>query len=193
MPPKMYIVAGPPGSGKSTVFPVSGFGVNSFNADDHAAELNRGSYVGISRTIRERVNRLFELFVADCISQRSSFAIETTLRSPVTFEKTRAAKRAGFVVGMHYLALNDFSRNLERIKIRADKGGHSAPEPVLRAIWESSLRNLPRAIREMDVIAVYDNSEMDAAPRVLLQAEKGNIVYASEQLPAWLEDALAGM
>jgi predicted ABC-type ATPase len=40
----MYIIAGPPGSGKSTVFPLSGFGVDFFNADDRAAQLNQGSY-----------------------------------------------------------------------------------------------------------------------------------------------------
>jgi hypothetical protein len=32
MIPKMIVVAGPPGSGKSTAFPVSGFGVAFFNA-----------------------------------------------------------------------------------------------------------------------------------------------------------------
>jgi len=36
----MFIVAGPPGGGKSKAFPVSGFGVDFFNADDHAAALN---------------------------------------------------------------------------------------------------------------------------------------------------------
>ena len=87
MRPRMYIVAGPPGSGKSTVFPVSGFGVEFFNADDRAAELNRGSYRGIPRSVRDRVNRLFEPFVSDCIVRRASFAVETTLRSSITFDQ----------------------------------------------------------------------------------------------------------
>ena len=39
MSPRMAIIAGPPGSGKSTAFPVSGFGIDFFNADDHAAAL----------------------------------------------------------------------------------------------------------------------------------------------------------
>jgi len=40
----MIVVAGPPGSGKSTAFPVSSFGVAFFNADDRAATLNGESY-----------------------------------------------------------------------------------------------------------------------------------------------------
>jgi len=50
--PRMFIVAGPPGGGKSTAFPVSGFGVDFFNADDRAAALNEGSYLNILRTVR---------------------------------------------------------------------------------------------------------------------------------------------
>jgi len=36
----MVIVAGPPGSGKTTRFPLAEFGVDSFNADYRAAQLN---------------------------------------------------------------------------------------------------------------------------------------------------------
>jgi predicted ABC-type ATPase len=53
----MYIVAGPPGSGKSTVFPAAAFGVKFFNADDRAAQINQGSYRGIPQSIRDQVNR----------------------------------------------------------------------------------------------------------------------------------------
>jgi predicted ABC-type ATPase len=40
MQPQMHIVAGLPGSGKSTLFPVAAFGVDYFNADDRAAHDN---------------------------------------------------------------------------------------------------------------------------------------------------------
>ena len=189
----MYIVAGPPGSGKSTVFPVSGFGVDFFNADDRAAQLNRGSYLGIPQSIRYQVNRQFESFVNDCIARRASFAVETTLRSSITFEQAATARRAGFSIEMHYLALANFAQHVERVRIRADRGGHSAPESVLRDIYDSSLGNLTRAIRDMDIIAVYDNGEHDTVPRVLLQAEGGHVVYIARHYPEWLERALENL
>jgi predicted ABC-type ATPase len=92
---------------------------------------------------------------------------------------------------MHYLALTNFAQHVDRVRIRADRGGHSAPESVLRGIYDSSLRNLARAIREMDAIAVYDNGEQDTVPRVLLQAEGGQVVYIAGQHPEWLEQVLA--
>ncbi len=78
MIPNMIVVAGPPGSGKSSRYPLSSFGVASFNADDRAAELNGGSYFGISTKIRQAVNREFETFILESIERRVSFAIETT-------------------------------------------------------------------------------------------------------------------
>ena len=186
MVPRMIVTAGPPGSGKSSIFPVTSFGVAHFNADDRAAELNGGSYIGIPKEIRQTVNREFEAFVSRCIQWRTSFAIETTLRSSVTFEQARSAKAAGFATEMRYLALRNFAMHVERVKIRADAGGHSASETTLRRIYASSLANLPQAMAEMDDLWVYDNTEVGGPPKLLLEAEKGRICYFAEDLPDWL-------
>lgn len=187
----MFINAGPPGSGKSTAFPVAAFGVDYFNADDHAAVLNKGSYGDIPLDIRARVNPLFEKFVLDQIKGRSSCAFETTLRSAVTFEQAALARRAGFAIEMRYLVLPNFEMHMERVKMRADRGGHSAPEPVLRGIYESSIANLLRAIREMDLSHVYENGVWGEAPEILLEAEKGEVVFRAERIPRWLAGSLA--
>jgi predicted ABC-type ATPase len=88
----MIVVAGPPGSGKSSAFPVSSFGVAYFNADDRAAKLNSGPYFGIPKHIRETVNREFEAFVLNSIARNESFAIETTLRNAMTATETRSQR-----------------------------------------------------------------------------------------------------
>jgi predicted ABC-type ATPase len=182
MVPRMIVAAGPSGSGKSSIFPVASFGVAHFNADDRAAELN-GSYVGISTDIRRAVNREFQSFVSDCIETRTSFAIETTLRSGVTFEQARWATAAGFVSEMRYLAVEDFAMHLDRVKIRADAGGHSASETTLRRIYRSSLANLPRAVAEMDDLWVYDNTAVGGPPELLMETEKSVIRFLVDDPP----------
>jgi hypothetical protein len=49
--------------------------------------------------------------------------------------------------------------------MRADRGGHSASNSVLRGIYESSIANLCRAIGEID-------DSFGTAPAVTLEAEK---------------------
>ncbi len=188
--PRMIVVAGPPGGGKSSIFPVSSFGVSYFNTDDRAAELNGGSYLGIPKQIRIVANREFEAFALGCIERRTSFAIETTLRGAVTFEQAALAKAAGFVTEMRYLALRDFALHLERVKARADAGGHSASEATLVETHKSSLGNLRRAIREMDDLWVYDNSLVGGPPELVLESEKGLIRFPTENPPDWLATAL---
>ena len=103
--PRMLVIAGPPGGGKSSIFSVSDFAGHFFNADDRAAQLNAGSYEGIPLFIRAIVNRQFEEFVHTSIRSGVSFALETTLRSPVTFEQAKLAKPSGFQVSMRGTSL----------------------------------------------------------------------------------------
>lgn len=190
MAPRMIIVAGPPGSGKSTIFPVSSFGVAFFNADDRAAERNGGSYLGIPRQIRDLVNSEFQDFILERINARQSFSIETTLRSSITFDQVALAKSAGFRTEMRYLCLGDFSMHLSRVKARADAGGHSASERTLRSIYSASLANLKRATLEIDDLWVYDNSPVGGPPVLLAQTENGTLRFLAQSTPDWLAKVL---
>ena len=190
MIPRMVLIAGPPGGGKSTLYPLSSFDIAYFSADDRAAELNRGSYIGISKEIRRIVNLELEAFILASIEKRVSFAIETTLRTDLPFEHARLARHSGFVIEMRYLSLRNFDMHLERVKARADAGGHSASGKTLRRIYEASLRNLRRAVQDMDILWVYDNSPIDASHPLLLEARDGQIRFLVDNPPQWLTECL---
>jgi predicted ABC-type ATPase len=118
----MIVVAGPPGSGKSSLFPVAETGVDSFNGDDSAAELNGG------------------------IRDKTSFAYETTLRTDITFRQAEEARAAGFLTVLLFVALDDVELNISRVAVRADRGGHSA------LAGSASMKNIGRAIQEFDQV-----------------------------------------
>ena len=142
--------------------------------------------------VRARVNREFEAFVSDHISARQSFALETTLRSKITFQQARAAQKEGFRIEMFYVALREFGISMTRVAARAQSGGHSAPREVLLDIYTASLGNLVEAIRTVDAIDVRDNSEPGSRPRKLLEALSGQVTYRAPDPPPWLVKALSG-
>src|SRR4051812_46221726 len=59
----------------------------------------------IPEALRHRVTAELERFVKEHISQQKSFAVETTLRSDVTFHQAASAHQNGYFVTMRYLAL----------------------------------------------------------------------------------------
>lgn len=192
--PEMFIVAGPPGGGKSAAFGLRAFAERIFNADDRAAELNGGSYRGIPMAIRAQVNREFERFVQERIEARQPFAIETTLRSTITFEQAKIAKTAGFRVTMIYVALESFELHFRRVTRRALLGGHAASEPTLRRIYDASLKNLSAALDPVhsgiDEIRVFDNSAADQIPTLALEVKSGRITRIGDEMPVWLLNAI---
>jgi len=167
----MVIVAGPPGSGKTTRLPVAEFEVDSFNADNRAAQLNDGSFRGISREIR----------------------------SEVTFEQTHLAREHGFWTSMYYVTPGSVEECIKRIKARSYRGGHSASETIVRDIYQKSTHNLVTALDfgegGINRVEIYDNSanladEKDL--RRIMSMRQGRVTSLASDVPGWLDHLLKG-
>ena len=190
----MYVVAGPSGSGKTSAFPGSQFGCDYFNADDHAAQLNGGSYVGIPRSIRAIVGPICEKFIHDHIAAGKDFATETTLRSTIVFDQMKQAHQAGFVVRFRYVCVDSLDKSVDRVAGRAFLGGHSGSEDTVRDIRSKSLGNFRRVLDELgktiDLLDIYDNSAFEMKPKLIASFLGREITFLASELPAWMDEAL---
>lgn len=96
----------------------------------------------------------------------------------------QAAKDAGYIVILRYVALNNVETNIRRVQARAVRGGHwIEPEAVRRRV-AGSLGNLPAAIAIADRAVLLDNSG-DAHRRVL-DIEHGMVLYEAPDPLPWL-------
>src|SRR5262252_6424730 len=129
----MIVVAGPPGSGKTRYFPVTAFGVDSFNIDDRCAQI-LGSYRAIPRDVRRAVAKECERFVVEHIEAGRSFAVETTLRTAAAVDQAELARGRGFSTEMRFVATDSVAENVARVLQRSQAGGHGASEREIRAI-----------------------------------------------------------
>ena len=184
----MIVVAGPPGSGKTSSFPVTAFGIDGFNIDDRCAQI-LGSYRAIPRHVRRAVAKECERFVHNHIQAARSFAVETTLRTSAAIEQAQLARTRGFATEMIFVATDSIDENVARIIQRAQGGGHGASEHEIRAIHEASLANLRAAIDAFERVDVYDSSAPWSAPRLVATSRHGRIDRLGA-IPSWLEKAL---
>ena len=185
----MLVVAGPPGSGKTTYFPVSSFGVDSFNIDDRCAQV-LGSYRAISREVRRAVAGECERFVREHIASSRSFAVETTLRTNAAIEQAELARDSGFLAALSFVATDAIEENVRRVMQRAQSGGHAASERDIRAIHDASVAHLGKALATFHHARVYDSTAPWAPPRLVATASGGAITMLGAT-PDWLRRALS--
>lgn len=186
----MIVVAGPPGSGKTSCFPVTAFGVDSFNIDDRCAQV-LGSYRAIPRDVRRAVAKECERFVLHHIDRGSSFAVETTLRTTASIDQAEIARARGFATEMRFIATESTDENVARVLQRAQAGGHGASEREIRAIHLASVANLLAALRVFHRVRVYDSTARWKPPRLVATARAGEIARVGDT-PGWLAAVLAG-
>lgn len=186
--PRMIVVGGPPGSGKTRYFPVTAFGIDAFNIDDRCAQI-LGSYRAIPREVRRAVAKECERFVIEHIERRQSFAVETTLRTRAAIEQAELAKKSGFATEMRFIATDSIVENIARVLQRAQAGGHSASEREIRAIHQASVANLRASIATFERVRVYDSTARWAPPRLVAVAHGGRVVRQGAT-PGWLEAVL---
>jgi len=193
----MIIIAGPPGGGKSTHLSVKTWGVDWFNSDDRAAQLNAGSYQNIPAELRNASGQQLQQFIETHIASRRSFVFENALRTDTGFQQIHRAKEMGFRVRMNYLAAGPVEEHIRRVMNRAALGGHSASERKLREIYRLSMKNLLTAFEEnrqerIDRLQVYDNSQNRGDARLVLSMYRGVPRTVASEIPHWLETALEG-
>jgi predicted ABC-type ATPase len=191
----MIIIAGPPGGGKSTHFSAKTWGVDWFNSDDRAAQLNAGSYQNIPAQIRTTSGQQLQQFIESHIESRRSFVFENALRTDTCFQQIRRAKEMGFRVRMNYLAAGPVEEHIRRVMNRAALGGHSASERKLREIYRLSMEHLLTAFEEnlqkrIDRLQVYDNSQNRRDARLVLSLFRGVPRTLASEIPPWLETVL---
>lgn len=210
--PRMVIVAGPSGGGKSSLFPIFQMQIDAFSTDLRAATL-LGEALGRSGPVsqppaketgrymqfRKQAGAELERFIQEHIDAKRSFAFETTLRE-VTFDQIRKARQKGFRVEMIFVAGGDEGEHRERVAERGVRGGHVASAGVLRDIYRRSMGMLRRAFDEsqmqnIDVLAVFDNPRVPVGelprPRLLVEVVGGVTARQSgEGFPGWFERAM---
>ena len=140
--PKLYIISGCNGSGKTTAsytllpdllncreFVNSDEFAKSFSPFDPGA-----ASVTASRYMLMKINYLLE--------RKADFAIETTLATRSLMQIVRQAQQQNYETTVLYFWLNSPELAIERVRDRVESGGHHIPDAVIRRRYVMGLQYL---------------------------------------------------
>ncbi|MBS0246014.1 MAG: zeta toxin family protein [Proteobacteria bacterium] len=189
--PSFWIVAGPNGSGKSSLYgntDIEAFDQSIWiiNPDLLTRRLQEVEHLPMREANVQAVTRI-ETWLDASIAVHQTIGVETVLSTDKYRRLVTEAKGRGFVFRLIFVMLESVELNVQRVRIRVEKGGHDVPEDRIRARWGRSLAQLPWFLEEADDAALFDNS--GAAPRLIGRKVAGQIEI-DQKAPAALLQAL---
>ena len=157
--PVCTVIAGPNGAGKTTFaftyLVIGGHSRNFVNADLIAAGL---SPLDPDREAVE-AGRLFLREVRRFLTNRESFAFETTLSGRSYLRMIRELVATGWEVRLVYLWLPGVVTCCERVAERVARGGHDIPAATIERRYFRSVQNLLQEFASACTVTIcYDNS-----------------------------------
>ena len=171
--PKLFIIAGCNGAGKTTasysVLPEL-LGCKEFvNADEIARGLSpfnpESVAIEAGKLMLHRINVL--------MSERKTFAVETTLATKSYANTIKKAKELGYTVILIFFWLPSPEMAVERVAKRVSEGGHNIPTNVIYRRYWAGLQNFFTIFATIvDSWMFYNN--MDST---ILLADEENIYY----------------
>ena len=187
--PVLIVIAGPNGSGKTTITTQILHHEWMENAiyinPDQIANDKFGDW-NSQEAIMQSVNYC-EALREDCLREKKSLIFETVLSADDKIDYIRRAHEAGFFIRFFFVATNHPSINASRIARRVMKGGHDVPITKVISRYYKSILNCKRVSSLVDRTYIYDNSVDDQEARLLFRMVDGKVFKQYvKALPSWV-------
>lgn len=184
--PLLITIAGPNGAGKSTFYHshLAGTGLPFVNADLIAREMQIDSYAAanIAAGLRKRY-----------VEDKVSFVFETVFSDPAgdKLNFLKNAEEAGYTVILVFIGIRNSTVSEERVGMRILQGGHDVPLDKIRSRYPRTMANLAGAIRTVQNVFVYDNSDIADPYQQLAIFTNGKLTWRRQKLPRWFASILS--
>jgi predicted ABC-type ATPase len=186
--PKLLVVAGPNGSGKTTVTE-QGLahewfaGCEYINPDliarDEFGDWNSPEAIFKAATLAE-VRREQYLLAGQ------SMAFETVFSAPDKVDFLYRAHQQGYFIRVFFVGTSDPTINASRVARRVMQGGHDVPIPKIINRYFRSIAQCAAIAPWVDRLYLYDNSVDEAEAKLVLRASEGKLVKAYQTIPEWM-------
>jgi predicted ABC-type ATPase len=195
MKPKLLIIAGPNGSGKTSITAkilrhewVEG--CVYINPDDIARDLY-GDW-NSPDAVKKAVHYAAERREA-CIKNRENLLFETVLSAKDKLEFIVKAKAAGYFIRLFFVGTDHPVINAWRVAKRVLEGGHDVPTSKIISRYSKSIANCAQIAPLVHRLYVYDNSVENAFPKLLFRTVNGVVEKIYTEPNLWADEILQAL
>lgn len=185
MRPSLILLAGPNGAGKSTLYQTRvapGFAGPFINADI----IQRDELRDASPQASYKAAEIASVRRTNLLDAGKSFATETVFSHPSKLEIITKARARGYMVIVMHVGVESSDLSVARVSARTTEGGHDVPEDKIRARYDRGEPLIRQAVLLADRGMVFDNSQLNNPPRLMLLFSAGRLVQADAALPDWI-------
>lgn len=192
--PVLIIIAGPNGSGKTTIT----------SQILHHEWLENSVYINPDQVAQERFGdwnsaeavRQAAEYCADwrerCLTDKQSMIFETVFSADDKLDFISRAKQAGFFIRLFFVCTESPMINAARIAGRVMKGGHDVPIAKIISRYQKSIINCKVATAIADRVYLYDNSVDGHEARILFRFADGAIIKRyTDDIPQWAQGLMS--
>jgi predicted ABC-type ATPase len=188
--PVLIVIAGPNGSGKTTItskilkheWLENALYVNP----DQVAQDRFGDWNSPEAVLRAA--QYCEEQREACLRQRQSLIFETVLSTDSKVDFIRRAHEAGYFIRIFFVSTAHPAINAARIAQRVMEGGHDVPINKIISRYQKSILNCKRVAAIADRVYVYDNSVDDVEARLLFRTTDGKpFKRYTDDNPLWTQ------
>ena len=179
--PKLYIIAGCNGAGKTTasftILPEV-LGCKEFiNAD----EIAKGLSPFQPESVAVQAGRIMLARMDELLQKGETFAFETTLATKSYKQKIEWAQANGYEVTLLFFWLDSPNIAKKRVAQRVAEGGHNIPLETIERRYYNGIANLFAIYIDMvDICYIFDNSEGERTPIAKKYKGGKEIIYNAD-------------
>jgi predicted ABC-type ATPase len=200
--PRIYVLAGTDGAGKSSLIGAMLLqqGVEYFDPDQAAQRVFLANPGILQLEANSAAWHEGKRLLERALIEKLDFAFETTLGGKTIANLLDRALSEGIEVRIWYVGLDTVERHIARVRSRVAQGGHNIPEEKIRERYTQSRLNLIRLLARLTELLLYDNSK-EADPRtgtapepgLILRLVRGRVRETCEltRVPEWAKPILA--
>ncbi len=118
------------------------------------------------------------------LTARKSFTFETVMSAPDKVELLKEAQSCGYRTYLYFIATEDPSINIQRVRNRVADGGHDVPVEKIISRYARSLSLLAPAIQKTNRAFLFDTSREE--PLFFAEITDGKTIdFRSQESPHW--------